>query len=220
MNKNLLSDRSFDVFNVRGTTLLGIERSGSVGSQKLSEELCLLLRTGNCAGAIAIGNGTLAEAADLPIRGMLLAALSASAADDLFSNTTWRGIWLTEQMEPMITSEAMLDPAVSLGMLHLGTQFKAVGFVRCWDFSANSRIIEIKESSGPRITDRRETGQLLELERSSSLSRVSEHFQSDLERLKQRGLRNNQSGTAVRHNAVLGSRRIDMDCASYRCRQR
>jgi WD40 repeat protein/class 3 adenylate cyclase/tRNA A-37 threonylcarbamoyl transferase component Bud32 len=144
MNKNLLSDRSFDVFNVRGTTLLGIERSGSVGSQKLSEELCLLLRTGNCAEAIAIGNGTLAEAADLPIREMLLAALSASAADDLFSNTTWRGIWLTEQMEPMITSEAMLDPAVSLGMLHLGTQLALAG-------SDEANFLSVRERFNARI---------------------------------------------------------------------
>ena len=33
-------------------------------------------------------------------------------------------------------------------------------------FCANSRIIGIKESSGPRIMDRRETGQLLERSRS------------------------------------------------------
>ena len=36
------------------------------------------------------------------------------------------------------------------------------------DFCANAKIIGIKEPSGPRITDRRETGQLLELSRSSN----------------------------------------------------
>jgi len=57
------------------------------------------------------------------------------------------------------------------------------------DFCANSKIIGIKESSGPRITDRRETGQLLEPSR--SLSECVSTFQSDLETLKKRGLRNN-----------------------------
>src|SRR5271165_4292311 len=121
-NDNLLRDRSFDVVNLRGTTLLGIERSGSVGSQKLTEELSLLLRAGNFPEAIAIWKATSTEAAVLPIRRMLLAALSASAADDLFLKTRWRGLWLTEQMQSMITAEAMLDPAVSLGMLRLDTQ--------------------------------------------------------------------------------------------------
>jgi hypothetical protein len=77
--------------------------------------------------AIAIWNATSAEGADLPTREILLAALSASAADDLFLNTTWRGIWLTEQIQSMITSEAMLDPAVSLCMLRLDTQLALAG---------------------------------------------------------------------------------------------
>jgi WD40 repeat protein len=144
MNENLLSDRSFNVVNLRGTTLLGIERSSAVGPQKLSEELCLLLRTGNCAEAIAIWNGRSAETADLPIREMLLAALSATAADDLFSNTTWRGIRLTEQLQPILTSEAMLDPAVSLGMLRLGTQLVLAG-------SGNPEIASVRESLDARM---------------------------------------------------------------------
>ena len=144
VNDNLLRDRSFDVVNLRGTTLLGIERSGSVGSQKLSEELSLLLRAGNFPEAIAIWNATSAEAADSPIRRMLLAALSASAADDLFSDTRWRGLWLTEQMQSMITSEAMLDPAVSLGMLRLDTQLALAG-------SDERKVVSVRESFNARI---------------------------------------------------------------------
>jgi hypothetical protein len=76
---------------------------------------------------------------------MLLAALSATAADDLFSNTTWRGIRLTEQLQPMLTSEAMLDPAVSLGMLRLGTQLALAG-------SDNPEIASVRESLDARMT--------------------------------------------------------------------
>jgi len=118
-NEDLLSDRPYDVINLRGKTLLGIERSGSVGAQKLSEALSLLLQAGNFPEAIAIWKATSTESADSPTRRILLAALSASAADDLFLNTRWRGVWLTEQIQSMITSEAMLDPAVSLGILGL-----------------------------------------------------------------------------------------------------
>jgi hypothetical protein len=53
----------------------------------LPQELSFLLRTGNFPEAIAIWNATSAEAADSPIREMLLAALSASTADDLFLKT-------------------------------------------------------------------------------------------------------------------------------------
>ena len=126
-NDNLLHDRSFEVVNPQGETLLGVERSVSVGSQKLPEELALFLRAGNCPEAIAIWKDTPTDAADSPIRRMLLVALSASAADDLFSKTNWRGLWLTEQMQSMITSKEMLDPAVSLGMLRLDTQLDLIG---------------------------------------------------------------------------------------------
>jgi hypothetical protein len=121
-NENLLRERSYNVVNLRGATLLDIERSGLVGSQKLPQELSLLLRAGNFPEAIAIENAKSVEAADSPTRRMLLVALSASAADDLLSNTRWQVLWLTEQIQSMITSEAMLDPAVSLGMLCLATQ--------------------------------------------------------------------------------------------------
>src|SRR5208282_4482411 len=143
-NDNLLRDRSFDVVNLRGTTLLGIERSGSVGSQKLAEELSLFLHAGNFPEAIAIWKAAPAGVAGLPIRQMLLAALSASAADDLFSNTTWRGIWLTEQIQSIITSEAMLDPAVSLGMLRLDTQLDLAG-------SDEAKVVSVRESFNARI---------------------------------------------------------------------
>src|SRR5271166_4934539 len=139
VNENLSRDRSFDVVPSRMTTLLGIERSGSVDSQKLPEKLSLLLRVGNFPEAIAIWNATSAEAADSPIREMLLAALSASAADDLFLKTRWRGLWLTEQMQSMITSEAMLDPAVSLGMLRLDTQLALAG-------SDETEVVSVRES--------------------------------------------------------------------------
>jgi WD40 repeat protein/class 3 adenylate cyclase len=139
LNENLLSDRSFDVLNPRETTLLGIDRGGLGRPQKLREELCLLLRSGNCPEAIAIWNAASREAADLPIREMLLAALSASAADDLFLNTTWRGIWLTEQIQSMITPEAMLDPAVSLCTLRLDTQLALADF-------DDARVTSVRES--------------------------------------------------------------------------
>ena len=121
-NENLLRARSFDIVNLRGTTMLAIERSGLVGSQKLPEELFLLLHAGNFPEAIAIWKARSIEAADSPIREMFLAGLSASAADDLFFNTRWRALWLIEQIQSMMTAEAMLDPAVSLGMLRLDTQ--------------------------------------------------------------------------------------------------
>jgi WD domain, G-beta repeat len=143
-NENLLHDRSFDVVNLRGTTLLGIERSGSVGSQKLTEELSLFLHAGNFPQAIANWNATSAEAAESPIRRMLLAALSASAANDLFLHTRWRGLWLIEQMQSMITSEAMLDPAVSLGMLRLVTQLALAGF-------DETKVVSVRESLSARI---------------------------------------------------------------------
>jgi hypothetical protein len=93
----------------------------------LRQQLSLLLGVGNFPEAIAIWKATSLESADSPIRETLLAALSASAADDLFSKTRWRGLWLTEQMQPMITSEAMFDPPVSLGMLRLDTQLALAG---------------------------------------------------------------------------------------------
>jgi hypothetical protein len=55
-------------------------------------------------------------------------------------------------------------------------------------YCANSRIIGIKEWSVPGITDRRESGQ--RLDRSRSLRGVSERFECDYERLKERGIRN------------------------------
>jgi hypothetical protein len=126
-NDDLLRDRSFEVVNLRGTTLLGVERSGLSGSQKLREKLSLLLRAGNLPGAVAIWKAAPAESADSATLRLLLAAVSVSAANDLFLNTHWRGLWLTEQMQPIITSQAMLDPAVSIGMLRLSTQLILLG---------------------------------------------------------------------------------------------
>jgi len=143
-NDNLLHDRSFEVFNLRGAILLGIERNSTVGAQKLAAELSLLLRAGNLPEAIAIWKDTSAETADSPIRRMLLTDLSAAAADDLFSKTRWRGLWLTEQMQSMITSEAMLDPAVSLGMLRLDTQLALAG-------SDETEVVSVRESFNARI---------------------------------------------------------------------
>jgi hypothetical protein len=73
-------------------------------------------------------------------------------------------------------------------------------------FCAHSKIIGIKESSGARITDRRKTGPLPEAQQ--ILEFVSEHFQSDLETLKETG-HPEESGTAMRHYAVLGSQRSE-----------
>jgi len=53
---------------------------------------------------------------------------------------------------------------------------------------ANSKIIGIKEPSGPRITDRRDWSAV---GAEQVLERVSEHVQSDFETLKERGIRNN-----------------------------
>jgi hypothetical protein len=144
VNDHLLRDRSFEVVNLRGATLLGIKRSGLSDSRKLREQLLLLLRAGNFPEAIAIWNATSAEAADSPIREMLLAALSASAADALLSNTRWRALWLTEQMQSIITSEAMLDPAVSLGILQLDTQLDLAG-------SDDRQVVSDRESFNARI---------------------------------------------------------------------
>jgi hypothetical protein len=146
VNENLLHERSFDVVNLRGTTLLGIERGGSFGSQKLRQQLSLLLRVGNFPEAIAIWKTTSAEAADSPIREMLIAALSAFAADDLILNTRWRGLWLTEQTKGMITPEAMLDPAVSLGILLLDTQL-ALALAG----SDETDVVSVRESFNARI---------------------------------------------------------------------
>ena len=121
-NDNLLRDQSFHVANMRQTTVLGVELSGALSSKKFAEELPLFLHAGNCPGAIALWNARPAEAADLSMREELLASLSAFAADDLLRKITWRGIWLTEQIEAILSSEAMLNPAVSLGMLRLSTQ--------------------------------------------------------------------------------------------------
>jgi WD40 repeat protein/class 3 adenylate cyclase len=149
MNENLLTDRSFGLINLPQATLLGIERARSVRSQKLSEELCLLLRADNCPEAIRIWNTAPPEALDLATREMLLTALLASAANDLSSSITWRGLWLTEQVQSMITPDAMLDPAVSLGMLQLDTQlaFAGSGEVASMRDSFDARLASI----APRI---------------------------------------------------------------------
>jgi hypothetical protein len=143
-NDNLFRDRSFEVVNLRGATLLGVERSGLSGSEKLREQLLLLLRAGNFAEALAIWKAAPAEAADPPIRRMLLADFSASAADDLFLKTRWRGLWLIEQIQSMITAEAMLDPAVSLGLLRLDTQLDLAG-------SDQTQVVSDRESFNARI---------------------------------------------------------------------
>jgi hypothetical protein len=145
-NDNLLRDRPFGVINPRGKTLLGIERSGSVGSQKLSEALSLLLYAGNYPEAIAIWKAASAGFTDLSNRKILLAALSSYAADDLFSHTDWRAFWLTEQIQTMITPESMLDPAVSLGMLRLSTQLALAG-------SDERKIVSVRESFNARIVN-------------------------------------------------------------------
>jgi hypothetical protein len=145
-NDNLLRDRPFDVVHLRSRTLLGVEHNGLVGSQKLPEELFLLLRAGNYPEAIAIWKATSAEAADSLARRRLLAALSASAADDLLSNTRWRAIWLTEQIESIITSESMLDPAVSLGVLRLCIQLDLAT-------SADRQLDSVREHFNARLAD-------------------------------------------------------------------
>ena len=139
-NDNLLCDRAFDVVNLPEATLLSAERSDLSSSEKLSEELTLLLRAGNVSEAIAIWKDASAETADSPMRRMLLAALSASAVDDLYFNTRWRGLWLTEQMQSMMTSEAMLDPAVSLGTLRLGVELALAG-------SDDRQVVSTREAS-------------------------------------------------------------------------
>jgi WD40 repeat protein len=144
-NGHLLRDQSFQVVNLRGATLLSIERSGLSGSQKLREQLSLLLRAGNLPEAVAIWKATPAEAADPAIRRLLLADLSVSASDDLLSNTSWRALWLTEQIQAIITPEAMLDPAVSLGMLRLGTRLTLAG-------SAETKVASVSESFSVRLT--------------------------------------------------------------------
>jgi hypothetical protein len=143
-NDNLLRDRSFEVVNLRGTTLLGLERGGLSGSEKLSEALSLLLHAGNFSEAIAIWKAAPEESTDLSNRKILLAALSTSAADDLFSKTTWRGLALTEQIQSIMTSAAMVDPAVSLGMLRLDTQLALAG-------SDETKVVSIRESFNARI---------------------------------------------------------------------
>jgi hypothetical protein len=57
------------------------------------------------------------------------------------------------------------------------------------DFCANSKINGIKESTGPRIMGRRKNWSAVGAEQ--ILERASEHFQSDLERLKDRSIRHN-----------------------------
>ena len=143
-NDDLFRDRSFDVVNLRETTLLSIERNGLSGSQKLREQLSLLLRAGNFPEAIAIWKAAPAESADSPSLRLLLAHFAASAADDLLSNTSWRALWLTEQMQSMITSEAMLDPAVSLGILRLDTQLDLAG-------SVDKQVVADRESFNAHI---------------------------------------------------------------------
>jgi hypothetical protein len=71
-NDDLLRDRSFNVVNLRGTTLLVVERSGLSGSLKRREQLSLLLRAGNFPEAIAVWKAAASEGANLPIRRMLL----------------------------------------------------------------------------------------------------------------------------------------------------
>jgi hypothetical protein len=141
---SLFRDRPFVVVNLPETPLLGIEHSGRVGSQKLPKELSFLLRAGNLVEAIALWKATPARVADLPTLRLLLAALSVSAADDLLSKTWWRGLWLTEQTQSMITSEAMVDPAVSLGMLRLATQLTLAG-------SDDGKVVSVHNSFNARI---------------------------------------------------------------------
>ena len=107
----------------------------------------MLLRAGNFPGAVAIWKATPAEAADPAIRRLLLADLSVSASDDLLSNTSWRALWLTEQIQAIIiiTPQAMLDPAVSLAMLRLGTRLTLAG-------AAETKVASVSESFSVRLT--------------------------------------------------------------------
>ena len=73
LNDDLLHDRSFEVVNLRRTTLLDIERGGLSDSQKLREKLSLLLRAGNLPGAVAIWKSAPAESADSATLRLLLA---------------------------------------------------------------------------------------------------------------------------------------------------
>jgi WD40 repeat protein len=124
---NLLHDRKFEPVNLRGANLLSIERNGLPGSEKLRQELSLLLRAANYSSAVAVWNAALPNSADQSARRLFLTGLCAVAADDLASATRWRGLWLVRQIQSILTPEAMADPAVSLTMLRLSTQLAALG---------------------------------------------------------------------------------------------
>ncbi|MBV9491174.1 MAG: WD40 repeat domain-containing protein [Verrucomicrobia bacterium] len=126
-NTDLLRDQSFDVVNLRGPTLLRVERSGLAGSKQLAEELRLLLRAANFAEALAIWKAAPAPPENSPLHRMLLATLSVSAADDVSARISWRGLWLTETVQSLVTAQTMQDPAVSLAMLRLSTQLALAG---------------------------------------------------------------------------------------------
>src|SRR5262249_16263553 len=72
-------------------------------------------------------------------RCLFLAGLCARAADDLASATRWRGLWLVRQIQSVLTKEAMIDPAVSLGVLRLSTQLAVLG-------ANDAEISSIRES--------------------------------------------------------------------------
>jgi hypothetical protein len=53
--------------------------------------------------------------------------MCVSAAEDLSSVTRWRGLWLVRKIQSILTPETLADPAVSLGILRLGTQLVFLG---------------------------------------------------------------------------------------------
>lgn len=88
----------------------------------------MLLRSAKYSNAVEVWNAALPKAADLSARCLLLASLCASAADDLSFNVQWRGLWLTQQVQLVLTPKAMADAAVSLATLRLATKLVLADF--------------------------------------------------------------------------------------------
>jgi hypothetical protein len=122
VNDNITRDRAFPVINTRPDTLIGLRAAEGRNADARGEDLVMLLRADNFPSAVSVWSVRDRETPkDAALRKVFLAAACARATDDLKNDRRWRGLWLISQLTPELTSEALGDPAVSLGALELAT---------------------------------------------------------------------------------------------------
>jgi hypothetical protein len=117
---SLMRDRTFPIINTGSDTLIGLRAAEVRNADARGDDLLILLSADNFPSAVSMWSARAAETPNgAALCKVFLAAACARATDDLKNDRRWRGLWLTSQLTSTFTSEALAEPAVSLGALEL-----------------------------------------------------------------------------------------------------